>query len=546
MNDTARPSPAPSLRRHWRWMRFALGLLGLSALVILLTVQLIQGERERRARFMVATASALARLSAARIEQQINEAAAAPVSFGHAEVVHDTGGGWRLRLSERTDRLPGPAPRALDIPVQALREPLAQASLGEEGAASLRTAGLQLVQRYRNGPDTQPTPFGSTVVSAELRETLAPTPMSGAYRAVTTLDSVARLNAFQRITNAPLYVIVGVPEHLGPAGLSRFDLPLLMLAALTLLLAVIATLWIYHLSLQRMGDTQRRYQSLVENSEDAIVTKSMDGLITGWNRAAERIFGWSAREMLGQPITRLVPADLQREEAEIMSQLRQGQRIEALETERLTQSGRRVPMSITISPLRDPSGRIVGASKIARDISRQKQLEAEVRAQALHDPLTGLPNRRLFADRLAHAQQQSHRSAQWAALLFLDLDGFKQLNDSAGHDAGDECLAQVAERLRRTLRESDTAARLGGDEFALLCPDLGADEAQAHEAAARFAARVSQAIADPMVLSHGTAHIGVSIGRVLFRGTAQEPDALLRSADQSMYTNKQARRRARA
>ena len=126
-------------------------------------------------------------------------------------------------------------------------------------------------------------------------------------------------------------------------------------------------------------DTARRLASIVENSDDAIVAKSLDGTVTAWNRAAERLFGYSAAEMIGSPIFRIVPQDRLEEMQDILDQIAEGKSVDHQETERTTKDGRRIKVSITVSPIRDAEGRVVGASKIARDVTRQKQLEDLVR-----------------------------------------------------------------------------------------------------------------------------------------------------------------------
>jgi diguanylate cyclase (GGDEF)-like protein len=134
----------------------------------------------------------------------------------------------------------------------------------------------------------------------------------------------------------------------------------------------------------------------------------------------------------------------------------------------MRRDGRRVPVALTMSPIRNAAGAVTGASVIARDITQRKLLEDQLAHQALHDPLTGLANRALLHDRIAHALARLGRTGDRLSLLFIDLDDFKLLNDSLGHDAGDRLLVAVAQRLRAAVREGDTVARLGGDEFAVL------------------------------------------------------------------------------
>jgi diguanylate cyclase (GGDEF)-like protein len=204
--------------------------------------------------------------------------------------------------------------------------------------------------------------------------------------------------------------------------------------------------------------------------------------------------------------------------------------------------GSPITVSVTISPLRDARGTIIGASKIARDITRQKQVETQMRELAFNDPLTGLANRRLLFDRLHQAQAASRRSRQWAALIYIDLDRFKQINDSLGHDTGDKLLVEVAQRLIHAVRASDTVARMGGDEFVVLCTDLGTDAAQADTIAQALLTKVSHAIEGPLTVGTHQVDCSASLGLQLFTGASTDMDLLVQQADAAMYEAKQRRR----
>jgi diguanylate cyclase (GGDEF)-like protein/PAS domain S-box-containing protein len=284
--------------------------------------------------------------------------------------------------------------------------------------------------------------------------------------------------------------------------------------------------------------------ALVASSDDAIASKTLDGIITSWNPEAETLFGYSAAEAIGQPMTLIFPPDRLDEEADFLARIARGESIKRYETVRVRKDGRRIMVSVNLSPIRDSKGRVIGASKIAHDISLRKKDEEEIRRLAFFDSLTGLPNRRLLLDRLEQALSLSRRTDLSGALLLIDLDQFKTLNDTLGHDIGDELLRQVARRLVDCVRESDSVARLGGDEFVLLLEGLSS---AAEESAAQTEAVVTKIFTQlhrPFVLGERKYHTTASIGATLFNGHHESVDDLLKQADLALYRAKDAGRNA--
>lgn len=299
-----------------------------------------------------------------------------------------------------------------------------------------------------------------------------------------------------------------------------------------------------HMERRRRRDLRlRQFQAIVSSSEDAIIAKTLQGVITSWNLGAEKIFGYTAEEAIGQPITLVIPPERLGEEPQILARIARGERVDHFETERLHKDGRRLQISATISPILDRDGRVIGASKIARDITRTKLAEAEVHRLAFYDALTGLPNRRLLQERLNQALLAMRRRPHGCALLFIDLDHFKTLNDTRGHDAGDELLREVGHRLQQCIRSSDTVARFGGDEFVVLLQDGEGDGPQGLRQAEVVGAKILHSLSQPYDLTGGAHHSSPSIGVAMARDADTTPDELLKQADLALYQAKAAGRR---
>ncbi len=192
--------------------------------------------------------------------------------------------------------------------------------------------------------------------------------------------------------------------------------------------------------------------------------------------------------------------------------------------------------------LRDAAGNVVFYEGTVEDITERRHMEQELANLAFNDALTRLPNRRLLLEKMAHAMRISKRQNSYGAVLFIDLNQFKLLNDTQGHEAGDQLLIEVAHRLKRVTRDTDTVARLGGDEFVVLLEYLGADRAQATEHAALAAKNMDQALTEEYVLGEVRHQGSASIGIALFLGDEQAPEQIIKNADAAMYKVK--RRRA--
>ncbi|MBL8777657.1 MAG: PAS domain S-box protein [Acidimicrobiales bacterium] len=282
------------------------------------------------------------------------------------------------------------------------------------------------------------------------------------------------------------------------------------------------------------------YRRIVEASSDAFVGADPSGLITDWNPAAAEMFGWAAAEVVGTSLVdHLFPeGDRALYRAHLAALLPEGGDDELLIPERMEvtarhRSGWLFPVEVSMVTVRQGGQTEVRA--FVRDITERRAHETELTERALTDQLTGLPNRTLLADRLATAISAIGRRGRGAAVLFIDVDRFKVVNDSLGHRTGDNLLVALADRLRTSVRPDDTVARLGGDEFVVLCQDL---EHQAE--AVEVAERIFSVLEEPFVLGTRVHRVDVSIGIAHAESSAVEAEDLLRDADVAMYQAKAA------
>jgi len=452
-----------------------------------------------------------------------------------------------------------------------------------------------------------------------------------------------------------------------------------MMGFFTRLAKAMGEMGLAKLLLQQANAKLQTSAAIIESSDDAIIGTSLNGIIESWNAGAEIIFGYTSSEAIGNPLTILIPSDQTDEELEIISRISRGERVSHFETIRRRKDGQLINVSISISPIMDAEGHMIGSSKIARDITEAKRvgkdlqhrqlmmertesmarlasfewdvdanvvtwspemfvifgrdpalgvpnLEGQVelytpesaqllfdvvrkavsegkpyelelmtvqpdgeqrpcivkgfperddsgrvvrvaglvqditerkrtddviKQLAYHDSLTHLPNRRLLNDRLHQAMAGSDRSKNYSALMFLDLDNFKPLNDAYGHKAGDLLLIEVTDRIKSCVREMDTVARFGGDEFVIMISELSTDKAASTSQAAAIAEKIRTVLSDPyrIELKHDDEavttiehHCTASIGVTLFIGNETSQDDLLKWADGAMYEAKKAGR----
>jgi diguanylate cyclase (GGDEF)-like protein/PAS domain S-box-containing protein len=294
-----------------------------------------------------------------------------------------------------------------------------------------------------------------------------------------------------------------------------------------------------HVEIRRV-EAEQRYREVLEAAHDGFIGADENALVVEWNAAAERMFGWRAEEIIGRPIAdTLIPEDKREvyREAQVLMRglLAAGQPLpERFELLGLHRDGTVFPIELSVVAGVDAVDRgLIRA--FVRDITDRKAREAQLAEQAVTDALTGLPDRSVLMAHLGEGLERLADRHGAVGVLFIDVDRFKAVNDELGHEAGDQVLVSVAQRLRSAVRPADTVVRLGGDEFAVVCTDLGG-----MEDARLVADRILAALQAPLPLGTMEHQVCVSIGIAVSLDPSDEPEAIVRHADEAMYRAKKA------
>lgn len=286
---------------------------------------------------------------------------------------------------------------------------------------------------------------------------------------------------------------------------------------------------------QELQQAQERLRAVVDGVLDGIVTFDGQGVIKSFNPAAGRMFGYQAQEVIGRNSSLLLADPECGEHDNCISRYLGSGEAKTLgkgrETTGRRKDGALFPMEISLNEVRvEGQRRFIG---ILRDITERKEAEQQLVFLAQYDQLTGLANRTLFLDHLRQALARAQRNGQMAAVMFIDLDDFKEINDTLGHDIGDQVLKQVAERLKSCVRVSDVVARMGGDEFTIVLEGL---EKRAYAELA--AQNILKAMLLPLAISQRELKVATSIGIALYPDDGEDIGTLLRNADIAMYRSK--------
>lgn len=399
--------------------------------------------------------------------------------------------------------------------------------IGAHGSAALVDLDLNLAARR---PAAQQA-LGRPVDDAHLRRFVAGKRFDAFFQQRSPLDDVDRLYIVRRLEKLPLLVVLGLSTDEALAEWRTQAVWFLVGALALLAMSALATR--HYLRLVQQGDALGWRSQAIDANSDAVIITDNQGVIEYVNPAFTAMTGYTASEALGKT-PRVLKSGRQDElfYRRLWAPLLAGAPWRG-ELVNQRKDGTLYCDLMTISPVKNADGQVVRFIAIHHDITQRKRMEEDLAQLAHFDRLTGLPNRALFVDRVERALAEARRSQNGFAVLYLDLDGFKAVNDQHGHDAGDALLREVAARIVGCVRDSDTVGRLGGDEFAVLLRT-----ASRPEGVAAVAQKIIEALAPPVQLDGYACRVGASVGIALHPDDGVNVDALLRSGDLAMYEAK--------
>ena len=298
-------------------------------------------------------------------------------------------------------------------------------------------------------------------------------------------------------------------------------------------------IYVTDLSKEALRQSEERSHLLLHSAGEGLFGVEVTGQVTFVNPAALRMLGFAAEELLGQSVHAVIHhshedgSNYPEEDCPMYASYTQAVEKHVINEVLWRKDGSSFPVEYSSTPI-TKGDTVMGAVVTFRDVTDRKQAEEKIQQMAYHDSLTGLPNRKLFSDRLGIALAQAQRNQKGVALIMLDLDNFKDVNDTLGHDVGDLLLKATAERLSAALRESDTVARFGGDEFALILSDL-----KGIEDALQVAQKIVDGFRKPFLIDIHQLIVTTSIGIAVYPNDGTDEGILLKNADQAMYQAKQ-------
>ena len=292
--------------------------------------------------------------------------------------------------------------------------------------------------------------------------------------------------------------------------------------------------------ISKLREQNKEQAQILEQIHDSVVTTNLNGIITYWNNGATKMLGYSSLEVIGKPLSTLYPeSSLQQITQMFKTVLKTGTCKD--EIVNITKSEELIYTNISLSLLKDDSGKVIGTIAFSQDISKKKEIEKKFQKQtellnhqAYHDHLTNLPNRMLFDDRLIQSIANAKRHNESFALLFIDLDNFKEINDTLGHHIGDKVLQLISKKLSTCVRIEDSLSRLGGDEFTIILQNI-----KMPAAAAEVAQKLIDIINKKLTINNHEIYLSASIGISIYPKDSSDKNDMIKFADSAMYKAKE-------
>ena len=453
-------------------------------------------------------------------------------------------GEWEIVLARRLEGSDGAFAGVVyaTLALRHFHDRFASLDVGAHGVVALRRSDLSLIARQpvlaSPGSDA-----GNKAVSERLRDALRAGRDTGVYTATAGADGVERTVSFRRMAGRTLLVIVGLAtdDYLAKwrsEARTTAALAAAFLALSLLLVALSLRAWRRReRSVAAFGVQARKFRTLLEASRDALVIVDARLVIAVVNRRAESMFEYTPGELVGRPIGVMMPQRFEKTYLQWLSDtvLRNSAGSHDRDGWATSRAGRQFRVGIRLDPIETEGGNMLAVT--IRDKTEQHASEERIAFLARHDALTGLPNRLVAEERVVQAISQADRTQSKVALLLLDLDNFKRINDSLGHASGDAVLKAAAERLREFARDTDLVSRHGGDEFLIALPQVA--DADAARAAAE---RLIEGFASPCMVHGHAVSAMFSLGISLYPDDGRDFATLLKNADIAMYQAKSAGR----
>ena len=427
------------------------------------------------------------------------------------------------------------------VPAAYFQKLLSGLQLGSHGIALIRDLDKTMIARWPT-LDTPAGAIGSRGGSQELSDIVASGVEAQSFHSTRTADGVTRLNAYRKLERMPAFVVLGFGEKDYLAQWDQDVRKAVVLSALFLGVTALAG-WLLWRLVNANERANQRSRILLQNASDGVHIIDGAGNVIEASDAFCRMLGYAHADVIGMNVSKWDACLPDHELQAGLARLLASSEVHTFESAYRRKDGSVVPVEVSAFPL-EVDGKTVLFNS-ARDISARKSSEAAVRKLAYFDPLTGLPNRRLLMERLEFALEACVRDKRMGALLFIDLDNFKAVNDTVGHDEGDRLLEQVAAILGHCVRKDDTVARLGGDEFVVMLEDLSADPIEAIGQAEAIGNKILQALHKRFELGSSEHRVSASVGVTLFGDhPGERVEEPLKRADMAMYQAKLAGRNA--